>query len=46
MVLHPFDGSACSFEDPSCSGGDFRANPITRDEYDLMRCHFQLQVQA
>ena len=45
VLLHPLDGGACGLEYACGRRGDFRADSITRDENDLMRCHFQLQPQ-
>jgi hypothetical protein len=44
-MLDPRHGCARSFEHTSGRGRNFRADSIARDEYDLMRCHLELQPQ-
>ena len=45
MVFRPFDWRLGRFEDTIGGGGDLRANAVTRNENNLMRCHFVLRTQ-
>ena len=45
VVLDPFQRRSGRCQNPSRCRGDFRADAVTRDENDLMRCHVLLPAQ-